>query len=267
MKPWVYLSKDGKDEYIAMMAAAASRSVTDTREFDYAASQDPIVMRGILKHKLMDQCRRDGRDFYYMDSGYIGNLPSPRNPHGWKLWHRIVKNDLQHTQFPDRPGDRLARLDVCVPKARVLGSRIIVAAPDEKPCRVYGIDRDAWLKETLDILHEVSSREIVVRDRVADRQQRVVIQPLKTLLQDAWALVTFNSIAAVEAVLSGVPAFVSSPAHAADPVANRDLTRIDDPFWPQHDEIQRWLRSISYGQFHVSELRDGTAQRILEATT
>jgi hypothetical protein len=267
MMPWVYLSKDGSDEYINMMAQAAGQAPTSTLDFDYSQSTAPIIMRGILKHKLREQCVRDGRDFYYMDSGYFGNSPSAANPNGWKLWHRIVKNDVQHREFPDRPGDRLGRLGIAVPKQRRSGSHIIVAVPDDKPCRVYGIDRKQWVDHTVAALKQSSDRPIVVRERVPSRQYRTITEPLSELLKDAWALVTFNSTAAIEAVLAGVPAFVSSPVHAADPVANRDLALIESPFWPDTDEIQRWLRSLSYGQFHVSELRDGTAQRILESTT
>lgn len=266
MKPWVYLSKDGSDEYINMMALARGQQPTNTQNFDYAANYAPIVMRGILKHKLREQCRRDGRDFYYMDSGYFGNLPCATNPQGWKLWHRIVKNDVQHREFPDRPGDRLARLNITVPIQRRRGSRIIVAVPDDKPCRVYGLDRQAWIQQTVQTLSAHSDRPIVIRERVPSRQQRVVHAPLSELLTDAWALVTFNSVAAIEAVLAGVPAFVGSPVHAADPVANRDLALIETPSWPCADDITAWLRSLSYGQFHVSELKDGTAQRILEST-
>ena len=75
----------------------------------------------------------------------------------------------------------------------------------------------------------------------------------------------YNSIAATEAVLGGVPAFITAPSNAADPVANRDLATIDKPWFPDHDMVYEWACHLAYGQFHVRELKDGTAYRILNA--
>jgi hypothetical protein len=55
----------------------------------------PPIFRGVVKRKHIHQHLRDKKDFYYMDTGYFGNFTSPGNPSGKKLFHRIVKNDLQ----------------------------------------------------------------------------------------------------------------------------------------------------------------------------
>ena len=92
----------------------------------------------------------------------------------------------------------------------------------------------------------------------------MIQDPLLKLLQDdVHALVTFNSVAATESILAGVPAFALAPANAARPVANTDLSHIEDPWWPDPDLIHTWACHLAYGQFHVRELRDGTAYRIL----
>ncbi len=96
MKDWVFLSKDGTDEYIEKLARSCGGKITSTDDFVYENSNQPIILRGILKHKIMKRCWEDNRDFYYMDTGYFGNEVTPRNPNGWKYWHRIVKNNLQH---------------------------------------------------------------------------------------------------------------------------------------------------------------------------
>jgi hypothetical protein len=102
----IFLSKDGQDEYINMLAAGCKGSITNTENFIYNSSIDPIVMRGILKKKIIHKCWEDQRDFYYMDTGYFGNERTATNPNGWKYWHRIVKNDLQHGEIIARPNDR-----------------------------------------------------------------------------------------------------------------------------------------------------------------
>lgn len=260
---WIFLSKNGKDEYINRFAQGSGGEITNTDDFDYNSSRQPIVLRGILKHKIMQRCWQDQRVFYYMDTGYFGNQPGPGNPNGWKLWHRIVKNDLQHKEIQTRPADRWERLGL-KPEGRRQGRRIIVAAPDEKPCRFYGIDRDQWVADTVSALRQHTDRPVLVRDRVASRQHRVHQDPLDRVLRDdVHALITFNSAAAIESVMAGVPAFVLAPTHAAAPVANTDLARIEDPFWPDQELIHTWACHLAYGQFHVRELEDGTAYRIL----
>jgi len=80
------------------------------------------------------------------------------------------------------------------------------------------------------------------------------------------ALVTFKSVAAVESVMLGVPAFTLAPANAAAPVANQDLGLIEKPYWPNQDKLYAWACHLAYGQFHNSEMRNGTALKILKET-
>ena len=100
MTGWIFLSKGGKDEYINMLAKSAGMTPLDSDYFDYkydiAMDRNQLVLRGILKHKIMKQCIEDGNNFYYIDSGYVGNNVGTQNRHGIKQYHRIVLNDLQH---------------------------------------------------------------------------------------------------------------------------------------------------------------------------
>ena len=260
---WIFFSKNGKDEYINMFACGSGG--IPVAEFDYAAGRDPIVLRGILKHKLMKQCWADGRDFYYMDSGYFGNNPNPQNPQGWKVWHRIVKNNLQHGEIVTRPVDRWQRMGIAL-QPRRYGRKIVIAVPDEKPCKFYDIDLDAWIEDTVSTIKQHTDRPIVVRQRAANRIDRIATDPLsKVLVNDVHALVTFNSNAATESVMLGVPVFTLAPANAAAPVGNSDLSQIESPYWADTDKLHAWACHLAYGQFHVRELKDGTAYRILNA--
>lgn len=257
MSSWIFLSKGGVDEYVNMFAQGAGGVVTSTDDFHYGSSREPIVLRGILKHKIMQRCWKDGRDFYYIDTGYFGNGVN-------KVYHRIVRNNLQHDEIIQRPSARWKMLRISLPTQCRHGKKIIVAAPDEKPCRFYGIDQQTWIQETVATLKQHTDRPIVIRQRAARRIDRVQNDPLSQVLrQDVHALVTFNSNSAVESILSGVPAFVMAPTHAAAPVGNRDLSQIETPYWPDADKLHAWACHLAWGQFHVSELKDGTAYRIL----
>jgi len=267
MGKWLFLSKNGNDEYINMFAKGCGGEITNSNDFDYyydiVVDDRPVVLRGILKHKIMRSCWEDNKTFYYMDSGYFGNQPGHLNPRGWKLWHRIVKNNLQHNEIIPRSSDRWKKLQIDLHPRRY-GKTIIVAAPDEKPCKFYGIDLETWISETVEILKKHTDRLIIVRQRAPKRIDRVQSDPLSVILsRDVHALVTFNSVAATEAIMHGIPAFVLSPSNAAMPVGNTDLSKIETPYYPDTDKLHAWVHHLAYGQFHVDELRDGTAFRIL----
>lgn len=262
MSSWIFLSKHGQDQYINMFAAGSKGTVTNTDHFDYYTSSDPIVLRGILKHKIMQQCWKDSRTFYYMDTGYLGNNKNPLNPQGWKVWHRIVPNNLQHTEILPRPGDRLEKLKINIHPRRH-GRKIIVAAPDDKPCKFYNINKEDWIKNTVNTVKQYTDRPVIIRERAPNRIDRIESDPLhKVLADDVHALITFNSVAATESILAGVPAFVLAP-NAAGPVANQDLRCIDSPDYPDPDKLHAWASHLAYCQYHVSELKDGTAYRML----
>lgn len=262
---WIYLAKNGKDEYIDMLALGSKAAITPLETWRYEDSQDPLYLRGIMKHKIIKRCWEDGRRFRYVDTGYFGNRPSPANPYGWKHWHRIVPDNLQHGEIVQRPNDRWRSHNIDLKKYQGSGKHILIAAPDEKPCTFYGITLESWLKDTIDTIKQHTDRPVVIRERPAARTDRKS-QRAEDWLQDVHALVTFNSTAATEAVMAGVPTFVTAPCNAAMPVANTDLSKIDNPWFPDAEHVYAWACHLAYGQFHLRELVSGEAARILNET-
>lgn len=262
---WIFLNNTKKSQYIEIFAKGCGSTVTSYEDFVYENSNNPLVLRGILKDKLIKRCWQDNRDFYYFDTGYIGNDVYDKNPNGYKFWHRIVKNNLQHGEIISRPDDRWRKLGKEIKSWKTPGRRIIIAAPDEKPCKFYGINLDQWLEDVTSTLKKYTDRPIVIRQRPADRIDRKQNIPLvQELENDVFALITFNSVAATEAILNGIPAFTLAPANAASPVSLQDLTKIETPYYPDKDKLYEWACHIAYGQFHTEELRNGIAKKILE---
>jgi len=260
----IFLSKDGKDPYINIFATGCRSSITNTEHFDYEADDSPIVLRGILKKKIIHKCWKDGRTFYYVDTGYFGNEATDKNPSGWKYWHRIVKNDLQHNEIIPRPDDRFRQFNKKFRPWKKNGRKILIAKPDEKPMRFYGHDLDDWLNVTIDTLKKYTDRPIEVRDRAAKRIDRVLHNTLQEAIDDdVFALVTFNSVAATESIFHGIPVFTLAPANAAAPVGRQDLSLIESPNYPDDDVLYSWACHLSYGQFHINELKSGKAMEIL----
>jgi hypothetical protein len=220
-------------------------------------SMTPVILRGITKRKQMDSCRKNNRDFYYIDTGYFGNGKK-------KTYHRITKNDVQNFgPVIDRPGDRFERTGIKPAKCRSDGRRILLAPPSQKLLNLYDIDLEQWLETTLAEIAENTDRPVVVR-RKPGRTARTSDDSMEAALsQDIYCLITFSSIAAGEALIYGKPAITLGP-NAAAPICSTTLKEIEYIKKPSLDELHAWCRHIAYCQFTEPEMRDGTAWRILQ---
>jgi hypothetical protein len=265
MSKWLFLSKGKEDPYINQFAQGSGEKVIDPDDLIFEESNYPLVLRGILKKKIIRRCWHENRTFYYVDTGYFGNEVSSDNPSGWKFWHRVVKNNLQHGEIIPRPDDRFKKFNKTFNPWKKDGRSILIAAPDEKPCRFYGTTQDEWVNETIEQIKQYTDRPIIVRERAKNRIDRVVHNTLQEALNDnVFALVTFNSVAAIESVFHGIPAFTLAPSNAASPVCLQDLSKIETPYYPDKDKLYAWGCHLAYGQFHVAEMKSGAAKRMLE---
>jgi len=261
----IFLSKDGNDEFVNLFAKGCNATPISTDDFVYDTSAEPILLRGILKHKIMKRCWQDQRTFYYMDTGYFGNERTVSNPNGWKYWHRIVKNNLQHGEIIPRSDDRFKQFNKKFAPWKKDGRKILVAAPDEKPCKFYGITKEDWVKQTVETIKQYTDRPVEVRERAAKRIDRIANDTLQNALDnDVFALVTYNSVAAIESIFHGIPAFTLAPANAASPVSLQDISQINAPYYANSDKLYAWGCHLAYGQFHSDELKNGKAKRMLE---
>jgi hypothetical protein len=257
-------------DYPAMIMAAYPQSqFYDKNRFKKEADDicsNPVLLRGISSGKIANQVRARNQDYYFIETGYLGNYRCDNNRTGRKVYHRIVKNAMQHDTIMDVPADRWNKLVEFNPNLEYkgwkrTGNKILVVLSTEKPFQYYGHNRDRWLEKVIKTLKQHSDREIVIREK-ASRGERTNDTIYDALDDDIYALVTYNSIAAVEAIQYGIPAFALAPT-AADPVGNKDLTQIENPNMPNEDIIQKWLYSIAYSQFSLDEIITGEAWRMV----
>ena len=218
---------------------------------------NPWHIRGMKFTAGVNDCWRDGRTFYYIDNGYLGNGQS-------KTYFRIIKNHVHDVRsIIERPGDRLARCSILL-KPKSSGSKILIAPPSQKSLSLWGIDPEVWVTETVAHLKQHTDRPIEIRLK-RPRTERMTENTMEeALADDVYCLVTYNSVSAVEAVMLGKPAIVLGP-NAAAVVANTQVNDIEKLSFPDDDLREAWLRHLSYSQFTFTEMSDGTAWRILNS--
>lgn len=228
----------------------------------------PTIFRGVVKRKYIQRYWKENRDFYYMDTGYFGNFISPVNPGGKKIWHRIVKNQLQNFEIGDYPPDRWDALVKGDPRLKwtrwkTTGNKILVVLPNRKACHFYGFDLEPWLTSTLETIKNHTDMPVEIRQKGSRSYRGTVHTIYDAFDSGVFATVAFNSIAAMESVAYGIPAFVSVPC-AASPLASTDLTKIATPYYPDPELVERHCRGLAYSQFTGEELENGTAWKILK---
>ncbi len=243
--------------------------VQGSQEFcttDLSLIAKPLVVRGVAERKKIRSCREQKRDFYYTDTGYFGNFTNKGNPGGKKLFLRIVKNDLQKYWLERCPNDRwkeLLKIDPRLqwPGWKTNGNKILLVLPNPKACAFYELDFETWKNSTIESIKKHTDMPIIIREK-GSRSQRHNYSIYDALDEGVFATVAFNSIAAMESIAYGVPAFVSVPC-AASPLALTDLTKIETPYYPDESLVHQHCASLAYGQFTVDEIANGTAWKIL----
>jgi hypothetical protein len=237
---------------------------------DMSQTLKPMVVRGVTSKSEIVECQKISRDFYYIDTGYLGNFPSVGNTSGKKIWHRVVKNDLQHSVAQDVPPDRWLNLLKQDPRLQWPGwknynKKILLVLPNPKACRYYDIDCDAWVSETTEKIKTYCDLPIEVRVKGARSERNHGYSIYSAFDSGVYATVSFNSIASLESVLYGIPAFVSVPC-AASPLASTDLSMLKNLYRPLQETMTKQCQTLAYGQFTQEEIANGTAWKILNET-
>jgi hypothetical protein len=174
---------------------------------------------------------------------------------------------MQQSRIMNVPDDRWRELCAFNPKLHYQGwkkpgSKILLIMSTEKPFEYYGTTKDKWVNSTIATLRQHTDREIVIREK-ASRGERTNDTIYDALDEDIYAVVTYNSIAAVEAIQYGIPALCTAPT-AASAVTTDDFTQIENPPKLSEDIIYKWLSSVAYGQFSLDEILTGRAWSLVQ---
>lgn len=227
-----------------------------------------FLVRGITKHKYCKALQSVGAKFFYIDTGYFGNFNSYYGVGEIrkKFFHRVAFNQMQMHDLTKRNNLRylktldfiksdynLEEKDFLKPWKKD-GSKILLCPPSDKVASVLGIENEEWIQRISQEIRKYSNREIVIRTKPKSRAERTGRNTIQSALDDdIFLLVTYNSIAATEAIIHGIPALTLGP-NAASKVSLNKIRHLEQPIYPDR---QLWLNNLTYGQFHITEFRNG----------
>lgn len=218
----------------------------------------PMVIRGLgsTSQRALKLCADTNRDFYSIDTGYLQPLNTKV-----KMYHRITKGALQNLgPIIDRNTDRLSSLQWRY-REPGSGNTILVCPPSEKVMKFYNKNLDKWMEETIAKIKTQTDRPIEIRLK-PDRHERITTNTIWSALDNAYCLITFNSIAATEALLYSVPAIALAP-NAASVLCHTSIDDINSATVPSKDTLTAFAAHLSYCQFTNFEMKNGYAWNIL----
>lgn len=165
--------------------------------------------------------------------------------------------------------DRYKKFNTQLQPWKTTGSEIVIALqrPDSQQWG-YHKGLDQWVADTVQELKRYTDRPIVVRPHPRQRlllsQDYVVKKPTKvsntyddfdfvSAIQNAWAVVNWNSGPGSIAAINGVPVFVDHSSLAA-PVGNLFLKNIENPARPDRTQ---WLNELCHTEWYLDEIKKG----------
>lgn len=237
--------------------ASSIRCQADPRLHD-VDENSVAVFYGATPHtdKVINAAMKTGHPFIYLDNSYFGFEK--------RDYFRATWNKVQHDGIGESNGKRLHSLEPKFHPWRKTGRHIVITLQSALYFEILcNQSRQAWLDGVLATLRKFTDRPIMIRDKPMtwkDRKQSDFL-PFGEVLKDAWAVVTYNSATATEAMMAGVPAFVLDPTAPQQSMTSRDLETIEHPFYP--DNREEWAAVLADNQWTIAEIANGTCIQTL----
>lgn len=262
------LAKQREENLANAFVAGAKRHGIDAVVRSKAAASvndaDVAVVFGIKGSGVIEQFREAGKRALLIDKGFT------RDTGHYKVCWGM--SPLRYFMRGTRDTRRLNKLPLDLKPLRSHGENVVYAGSSQKYCTVNRLgDATSYANVIIDAVRAQSQRPIIYRPKPSWAEARPIngttfSRPPRSLqdeLHNAHCLITHGSNAAVEAVIAGIPAIVLGDGVAA-PVCRRDLENIEQLFFPSENERWQWLSNLSYCQFTLDEMHNGTAWEILE---
>ena len=236
-----------------------------------------VCFQGIIRgtKRLQLACETNNIPYYYFDQPYLFSNDYQPHPGFGQPWYRIIKNNVQMIDIDERHKERFENIksmcsrhkdslnEITLKDWKKDGQTIIIIPPSIHTATWYDIEVETWIENINTELKKHTDRPIQVRYKYVNRKHgKRNSTPLSVELRNCFAMVSWHSMAACEAVIAGVPSFTSehSPANRVSYSLN-DLDKIEQPLYS--DLREKWLWSLIGNQFLLSEITTDYAYKYI----
>jgi len=258
------------------------------KECDVAVQFGSAKAREALHHVVKTDIKENAKNIFYIETPLLGRVIS--NKHQYEFYRLGVNGFLYgEGEFNNEnsPPDRWEMLksiygynDFNGWKDHTAGPILLLAQlPGDASLRTQ--DMAEWISETVHKIREQTDREIVIRLHpamsakgrtalIGDLWEMILSNienvrfsnptvSLRKDLDEASICVSYTSGSSIDAILAGVPCIACDEGNFAWPISSKTVDDINDPYLASKEEVQQWLYDLSYCQWSIDEIKDGTA--------
>lgn len=219
--------------------------VKSVEEYDHNTD---AVMYGILRGctEIMEISRKNNRNYVNIDHGYFTKRDI--NP-----YFRFTRNDRHYSaKLLDLPSDRFDKHNLSVKDYKMSGKNIIILPPGEFWGRYSNIDHISWGQNIKILLQTFTDKEIIIKNKNDTKS-------LREYFDDAYAIVHFSSMGAIEGLIEGIPVLTLGPSFL-QVYSSTDIMEINNLKLFDRSKL---FNNLAYHQFTINEVLAGTAKSIL----
>lgn len=241
--------------------------IRPTASFDGRADTDVAIAFGVKGHtkRIVDAYLAAGKHAILIDKALVRVAGAAHR------YFRVcidAPSPNRYMMRKSRDGRRWEELKVDLqPRRQRKRSEIVLALSSQKYCDYHGLGNATdYAQQIVNECRGKSKRPIVYRPKPSwlgyepIRKTKLSRPPetMMDLLETAHVVVTHGSSAAMDAVISGVPAIALGESAVA-PVAGSSLKQINEPPFPSDDARWQWAANVAWCQWTVSEFASGEA--------
>lgn len=197
---------------------------------------------------------RDSGNVLVAEAGYFNN---PTRLDFISLgWNGL--NGRADFKNKNMPGTRWAKVGIRVHPWRQAGDNVVIIGQVTGDQSIINQDIDAWYLDSFDRLCDLQTLPVVFRPHPKETRPPPPLPlaldgSLDECLKHTHQVITFNSNAAVDAVLAGVPAVSMDQGSMAYQVTSH---RLDQRIMPGR---RAWMYNLAHTQWTLDEIRKGAA--------
>lgn len=266
------------------------------KEFDISSSYtacDVAVIFGSWKpkerdhHVIRNAVAAEANTFIVIETPLLGRKVHSDNDQFRIGVNGFLNNHGIFTNLSDHPITRLKTLDIAWDGWRNSSTGhilLMLQLPGDASLR--GIDIYEWALETIVKLRETTDREIRIRihphhrPKDSDPIHKLIsdIFRLKILnvsisdgkeinldndLKDAYCSVSYTSGSSIDSIIAGIPCISVDPGNFSYDVSSNFISEINSLKLVDETTINDWLKKLSFSQWSIEEMENGTAFRHL----